>query len=373
MSYSCNDLMRILMLNMNDKKSKLMKTQHIFSLLITLFAFGCGQKEEPKVEKHDLNSTEIIAVKVAQVATGAKASEMEASGLLTTENEIRYSFKIGGVIDRVFVKEGQNIQKGTLLARLKLTEIEVGIAQANLGIEKAQRDLTRAENLYRDSVATLEQVQNARTALDLAKRQIDGLEFNKKYASIYASSSGFVTKKLAAEGEVIGAGFPLLAVNENSGAGWVLRVGLNDQDWARAAIGQSAEVEIDAFPNRTFVGKVTNKSLAADPRSGTFQADVQVQLKDAKPALGMYGKARIKAGKGSEYPIIPYNALVEADGKNAFVFVPEAQNRVRKVPIRLGNFDNTGVQVIGGLDGISEIVISNSAFLSERSNIQIIK
>jgi multidrug efflux pump subunit AcrA (membrane-fusion protein) len=116
---------------------------------------------------------------------------------------------------------------------------------------------------------------------------------------------------------------------------------------------------------------VSNKSLAADPRSGTFLADVQVNLQDAKAALGMYGKVKISTGRASKYPTVPYDALIEADGAQAFVFVPEGGTRVRKVPIRIGAFDNQSVQVVSGLEGVSEVVVSNSAFLSERSNIVI--
>jgi RND family efflux transporter MFP subunit len=338
---------------------------------LTLLALACGQKAQPEPVKNDLNSAEVIAVRVAPVQSANANGTVTATGLMTTENETRYSFKLGGVIDRVAVKEGQAIKKGQLLATLKLNEIDAGIAQNTLGIEKAQRDLTRAENLYRDSVATLEQVQNARTALDLVKRQMDGLQFNRQYAAIYATSAGFVTKKLASEGEVIGGGYPLLAVNESTGAGWVLRVGMSDQDWAAVAVGQSADIEIDAFAGRKFAGRVSNKSQAADQRSGSFQVDVQVQLKDAKPALGMYGKATIKTGRTAQHPTIPYDALIEADGAQAFVFVPEGGTRVRKQPIRIGTFNQQGVQVLSGLEGVREVVISNSAFLSERSTIQI--
>jgi RND family efflux transporter MFP subunit len=338
---------------------------------ILVFTGSCGKKTQPDTEKSDISNAEVIAVKVAAVSNTNASGQIIATGLMTTENEAKYSFKLGGVIDRIHVKEGQSYKKGALLATLKFNEIDAGIAQTNLAIEKAQRDLTRIENLHRDSVATLEQVQNARTGLEVAKRQLDGLQFNRQYSTIYASASGFVTKKLASEGEVIGAGFPVLAANENTGAGWVLRIGLSDQDWAQVAIGQKAEVQIDAFGNRVFTGKVSNKSLTADPRSGTFQADVQVNLQEVKAALGMYGKVKLNTGRTSKYPRIPYDALIEANGSQAYVFVPDGGTRVRKVPIRIGSFDNQGVQVISGLEGVQEIVISNSAFLSERSSILI--
>jgi multidrug efflux pump subunit AcrA (membrane-fusion protein) len=84
-----------------------------------------------------------------------------ASGLLSTENEARLSFKISGIIEKIFVKEGDRVRKGQLLATLKSTEIASQVQQVQLTVEKAQRDYQRANNLYKDSVVTLEQLQNA--------------------------------------------------------------------------------------------------------------------------------------------------------------------------------------------------------------------
>src|SRR5215470_13051420 len=176
-----------------------------------------------------LTEGEKIPVKIAPVQSHENESSITATGLVTTENDAKYSFKIGGVIDRIYVNEGQFFKKGQLLASLKITEIQAQLSQANLGYEKAKRDYTRTLNLYHDSVATLEQVQNAKTSLDIAQKNIDATSFNKKYAYIYANSDGFVTKKIANEGEVISGGVPVLAINETTGTNdWDLKLGVTD-------------------------------------------------------------------------------------------------------------------------------------------------
>lgn len=99
-------------------------------------------------------------------------------------------------------------------------------------MEKAKRDLKRVSNLYNDKVVTLEQLQNTKTAFDIAQKQLEVVAFNKQYAYIYALNSGFVTKKIANEGEIIGNGLPVLAINENTNGAWLLKVGMSDKDWA---------------------------------------------------------------------------------------------------------------------------------------------
>jgi RND family efflux transporter MFP subunit len=339
------------------------------SLLVAALCYVACKKAEATTTP--MKTEEVIAVTTVPVQASAGSGRIEATGLVQTENEARYSFKIGGVIERIYVQEGQTFAKGALLARLKPTEIESGVEQARLGLEKARRDHQRVSNLYRDSVATLEQFQNTKTALDLAQRQLESLTFNQQYANIYAAQSGFVTKKLASEGEIIGGGTPVLAVNETGKNAWVLRVGLSDKDWAKTNVNQRATVLIDAFPGKTFTATVSKKLLAADQSSGSLQIELRLETGGAKLALGMYGTTKIETLVASKFVRIPYDAVVEADGNRAFVFVPQSNQKVKKMPIVIHHFDENGVEVAAGLDGISEIVVSNSAFLNENSLITI--
>jgi len=260
-----------------------------------------------------------------------------------------------------------------LLASLKLTEIESGLAQAELGLAKAQRDYTRVENLYADSVATLEQLQNSKTALELAKEQLTAVAFDKKYAFIYADKPGFVVKKLANEGEVIAGGSPVLACSENGSKSWELKIGLSDKEWAKVSIGHKAKVMLEAFPDIWWEAHVFRKSGAADMGTGSFQVELKLDNLTETAALGMFGKAIIQTGKQQKSKLIPYEALIEADGKQAYVFLPNGNNRVKKQPVVIESFSEEGVSIATGLEGVAEIVLGNSAFLNEFSTIQIIQ
>ena len=349
-----------------------MKNKWFLFILVGYGLAGCQATERAKTPLSE--AADVIAVKVLPVQSATLRPEVNATGLLSTENEARYAFKIGGVIDRILVQEGQAFRRGQRLAVLKMSEINDQVAQAELGQEKARRDYQRVVNLYRDSVATLEQVQNAKTALDLARRSVNVVTFNQQYAYIVATSDGLVTKKLANEGEVIAPGTPVLAINETSRAGqWTLKLGLNDRDWAATALGNRATVTIDAFPGRTFTGVVFRKPTAADPGSGTFQVDLKLNLGGVRPSVGMFGKATINTSHARQQTVIPYEALIEADGNAAFVFVPVGRNRVRRVPVTIDRFDPQQVVIKQGLEQISAVVVSNSAFLNEQSSIQIVR
>ncbi len=329
--------------------------------------------EKKTMEKQIFSEADEIPVKVASISSLQTSEKIVATGLVTTENEGKYSFKVGGVINKIFVHEGQFFKKGQLLAALNITEINSNLQQTKLNVEKAGRDYTRALNLYKDSITTLEQVQNAKTTLDFLKKAEETAAFNNRYSSIYAASDGFVAEKMANEGEIIAAGTPVLAINESkANYDYVLKVGVTDREWAAIRINQKASVVLDGFPNKTIPAHVFRKSQASNNAGGSFQIELKLQLGSVQPAVGMFGKAEIFTEATNHSFVIPYEALIEADGNKAFIFKVD-NNKVKRVPVVISGFDNKQVYIKSGLENVSQIIVSNSAFLNEQSVIKIIK
>jgi len=350
-----------------------MKKIYLFpGIIVSAFLLSSCKHEQKG--KNVMGEPDIIPVKVAKVSVLEIPAHISATGLVSTEDEARYSFKIGGVINRIFVEEGQFFKKGQLLATLNSTEISAGLAQSSLGVEKAQRDYARAVNLYKDSVFTLEQLQNTKTALDVASKAREATAFNERYSKIYAATDGFVSKKIANEGEVIAPGMPVLLINSTGQHNsYSLKVGVTDREWAIIKPGQTAKVTLDGYAGRQFNAVVFRKSQAADSQLGSFQIELKLSLSGIRPAIGMFGKAEIATGQGENMMAIPYGSLVEADGNTGFVFTTIGTDRVKKTPVTIARFDNEEVYLKNKLDGADQIVISNSAYLNEESIIKIIK
>lgn len=349
-----------------------MKRIHLFYPFLTAYSiafFSCGEK---KVQASSAGEAEVIPVKVAAISSLSLPDTINATGLVTTENTAQYSFKIGGVINKIMVEEGKFFHKGELLATLNATEISAGLSQSSLNVEKAQRDYNRAVSLYKDSVYTLEQLQNAKTALDIAERGKDAVAFNERYSRIYAASDGFVTQKVANEGEVVSAGSPVLLINEaNGNSNYLLKVGVTDKEWAATSPGQKAIVTLDGYPNQKFDAFIFRKSQASDRAAGSFQIELKISLNSTQPAVGMFGKAIIKTAKADNVVVIPYDALVEVDGDRAFVFTPSGSNGVKRKPVFIAGFDNHQAYIRSGINNADTIIVSNSAFLNEQSIIKI--
>jgi RND family efflux transporter MFP subunit len=165
----------------------------LYAGLVLLAIYGCGSKET----RDTAATEEQVPVKIQQVSTQTITEPIITSGLLASKQEIKLSFKTGGIIQSISVDEGQTVKKGQILASLNLTEINAQVSQAEQAFEKAKRDLNRAQNLYADSAATREQVQNATTGMEMASAALHSVTFNRQHSTIYAPENGQILKRYA--------------------------------------------------------------------------------------------------------------------------------------------------------------------------------
>jgi RND family efflux transporter MFP subunit len=354
-------------------KSLLIKSIAAISLGGSLFvlAQSCTESEGRSVPIP--RTAEPIPVRITSLQKSEAATSIVTSGRITTNDETILAFKTGGVVNAVYVDEGDRVTKGQVLATLDLTEINSLVSQARSGLEKAERDLQRARNLYEDSVATLEQLQNAETAFEVAKQQHQAATFNRSYSQIKAPESGFVLRKFVNAGQVVGIGDPVLRTNGASDGKWILRTGVSDRQWSTIKLGDMAEVFVDAFPGQKFSGEVIRKSETADPASGAFTIEVAIQGNGFRFASGMFASANINIPQTISSWSIPYEAVLDANGNEGFVFVTVDNKVAQKRPVIIESFDGNSIRVNSGLENASALIISGSAYLTDNSPIQIIK
>ncbi len=233
---------------------------------------------------------------------------VRAVGILAPRDEVRLSFKVGGIVDRIAVDAGDRVRAGQVLAVLKGTEVNAAVAQATEAAEKGRRDLARAKQLRADEVATQEQVDDLTT--NVARSNLQAAQFNARFASIAAPADGVVLQRLAEADELVAGGQPVLVVGV-TGDGWVVRTALADRDAVRVNLGDAATVAFDAFPGRSFAGKVTRIGSSADPQTGTFEVEIDVAPGGARFVRGLVARVELAIhGEGeSSQTVVPVAAL----------------------------------------------------------------
>lgn len=334
-------------------------------MMTMLLITACGKKAND-TSTADANSAPLNAfyVRTAPVASGDLSDVIHVTGIIQSDTEAKPAFKTGGVIAKTHVKEGDRVRKGQLLARLVMTEIEAQATQAKFALDKAMRDQTRAQNLYNDSIATLEQLQNATTAVDMAKKALQIAEFNAAYSEVRSPIEGKVVRQLLHEGEIVGPGVPVFYIIGVQQRDWKILAGLTDKNFGRVRVGNSATITLDAYPGVTMEGKVKRLSDVANPLSGTFDAEISVPSKDNRIAAGMLAHVMIKPAAGNAYPVIPVEALVSSNGKVGKVYVPN-NGFAEKRTVQIHSFDGEQVSILSGLEGVTEVITAGSGFLED--------
>lgn len=338
-------------------------------LFILLIGISCTSSEEKTSIPKKGNP---VPVTVLKLNKSDLSSPISASGNFTTNDETVLSFKTGGIISKTYVQEGDPVRKGQLLASLDLTEVQAGLNQAKLALDKAKRDHDRANRLYTDSVATLEQFQNSETALQIAQEQYNSVEFNLEYSQIRANQNGYVLRKFANNGQQVGPGTPVFQINGAQDSPWIFKANVNDVNWALIQEGDSSQVFLETSSEQTFIGEVVRKSRAADPYSGSWWVEIQIQNPPKNVlASGLFARSEIYPSKQSEGWEIPYASLFDAQGDQGYVFVVGKNDQASRVPVQLGRISNQTVQVLSGLENFDQLIVSGSAYLSDNSPIQI--
>ncbi len=344
-----------------------MKTRTLYLLLVlaAIGFFGCSHKTNQRKD-------EVIPVKVVELKKEKVQDVINVSGAFTTDDETYLSFKTGGIIKSIYVNEGDMVKKGQLLATLELNEIHAGVSQAQSGYEKALRDYDRVKNLFKDSVATLSQLQDTKTSLDIAAEQLTIAKYNLNHSEIRATQDGYVLKKFVNEGQLVAPGTPVFQTNGAVNGNWLLKAGVSDADWAAIEVGDKAVIQTDVNPNQNIDAYVLRKSEGIDPYSGTFYIEIKIKAdRQIKIASGLFGNAKIFPLVESEMWIAPYQAVLDGDGNSGFVFTTNDMKTVSREKVNIFSLDKNNVYINAGLNNSKYLIVTGSAYLNDNSQIKI--
>jgi multidrug efflux system membrane fusion protein len=350
------------------------KIWYSFRFLIVLAgAFSiarCNEKSKANTPVAD----NAIVVKQQPVTDTSYVPALKYSGTIASTTEAKLSFKTGGIIARIYVKEGDHVTKGQVLAVLDLTEINAQTTQAQQSSEKAQRDVSRVKNLYNDTVATLEQLQNVTTQQKVADEALRIAHFNQQYAQIRATESGTILKKNMNEGEFAASGAPVFFFSGTAGNDWVVRFGVSDKDWAVLKRGDKAVVSLDAYPQKTFTGITSQIAEGADAANGTYEIEVKVLPNGARFASGLFATVQLQPAAQQRVTLIPIEALAEADGKSGYVYtLNDDQKTVTRHAVTIAFLEKDKAAIVSGLDNVKQVITDGVGYLTEKATVKLIK
>ncbi|MCD6162348.1 MAG: efflux RND transporter periplasmic adaptor subunit [candidate division Zixibacteria bacterium] len=280
------------------------------------------------------NQEKLIPVTVETVEKGKIISIVTASGKVEAKTKVNISADVMGKIIKLPVVEGQNVEKSQLLVEIDKTQnltdvaqMRAALAQAKVGEEEAQINYSRQNELFNRKLISQAEYDIARINLDRAKAYVNQSQASLDRAfdyldkcTIKAPMAGTITTLNSEEGEnvIIGTmnniGTVIMVISDLSEI--EVKADVDETDIARLELGQEVEILLDAFPDTTFNGKVTEIGNAAKITGGYTEQvtnfEVTVLITDTVPGIkpGMNATVDITTNIRDDVIKIPIQSVV---------------------------------------------------------------
>src|SRR5271168_4684164 len=372
--------------------------------------------------------TDLISIQVRTPAVVEQQDSVAASGSVEGSETSDVAFQVSGKVARVFVEEGQHVNRGQLLAELEPTDYRNAFDAANAQrqmaealaqkadaglrkqeVEEARIDLNRWEDEYKRMRFLVERkslpsndFQKIEAAYNTARERyqmaVEGTRLEDRHAAIaqalaakaqaseeskrlgdtrlLAPITGNISVRRIDPGQTVAAGAPVLSiVNLNPVK---VRIGVPEAEIGKVKRGAKADVSLPSLEGRSFEGQVEIIGVSAEAASRTYAVKIVVPNPGPVLLAGMVAEARIFASTNAgpaktQVLTIPGEAIVrDAQGApNVYVYHPD-RNRVYARRIEIGLPIGGEVQIRSGLNGDEQIVVAGQQKLREGALVQLV-
>lgn len=363
------------------KRTSLVTTLALGSMLLA----GCGSREKvdaaaeapPQakvVEEPDLNVIKVDRPERFTLATAGERQdlpEVHATGTVNpdVEKSVPVVSLASGRVVGIYAKLGDDVRKGQLLLKVLSNDMSnafQGYEQAKADEALALKQLERAKLLYEHGAISLNDLQvaedteeKARVTLEAAAQQIRTLGGDPNHedpvVNVYAPASGTIVEQNVFPSASVHTpdNQPNLFTIANLSTVWVI-CDVYENDLPAVRLGDTADVQLNAYPDRTFHGRVGNIGKILDPTIRT--AKVRIEL--ANPGImraGMFVTGTFYGLHGRTYATVPSGAVLHLHDRD-WVFVPISNGEFRRTEVTAGKIANAQQDILSGISPGQKVV-----------------
>lgn len=309
------------------------------------------------------------------VADPVMTTALPVTGTITYDaNRVSHvGARIDGRVIASTVDLGRRVRRGQILVELESAEVgriraEEQRARALLRI--ATENYDREHRLEQQGISSRKElleaeadVRRAEAELRSARTQLSVLGAGHGtggHFDVTAPFAGVVVERNVSLGQMATASDTLFTVADLSRV-WI-ELDVFERDLSRVRVGQMVSVSTDAFPNRTFPGRIVYVGDVVDAVKRTVRARVEISNQGGALRPGMFARASIRVGGGAVVAAaVPQAAIQEVEGKSV-VFIPGSKpGEFRAVPVQVGESMVGGkVVILSGLTPGARVVVEGA-------------
>ena len=365
-----------------------MKTGAAYLVPVMAVALAAGGCTEPPPYEQPL--TPVTAGRAESSTTG---TAVRYSATVKPILEVSLAFKISGYVDDILtqrgdlgrvrdVQEGDQVEKGAALARVRqsdyqhsVDQITAGVAEATAAYDNAKIEYDRASRLFDKHSLTKPELDAAKTRLDASAARVQGAKAGLGEAQLVLGDSvlrapitGVVLKRSIERGSLVSPGTPAFVLADTSAVKVVF--GVPDVVVRQLKIGRSQRLTFEALKGESFEGRITSIAPAPDPVSRVYQIEITVPNAQHQLEVGFIASLQLADSAGDTVVTVPLEAIVKPPTGSVeyavFVLDGDGDTQVAKLhPVSLGGVAGTAITVTGGLTAGQRVVLRGATLVTD--------
>ncbi|MDD2589276.1 MAG: efflux RND transporter periplasmic adaptor subunit [Fermentimonas sp.] len=326
--------------------------------VVAIFLISCGgsgqsASESETSQKTKVRVEEVSLVPVDQISTFTATVEADKVNNIAPA--------MGGRIRQIYVDVGSYVKKGQVLVAMDAATF----SQQETQVATLRRDYERYRELYEVGGISKQQLDQAKTQLDVAETAMENLSENTRLIS---PLSGVVTARNYDPGDVA-MQLPILTIESMNPVKVTLNV--SERYYSQVSIGMPVEVQADALGDEVFEGKISLIYPTIDPMSHTFTVEVTVPNSNQKLRPGMFSRVKMNFGS-NDRPLLSDRAVLKQVGSNdRYVFVEENGKAVYTL-VQLGVRIDDKYEILSGLNAGDKVIIHGNTNLIDGSEVEVV-
>jgi membrane fusion protein (multidrug efflux system) len=331
-------------------------------LAASLSACGVGEARST-IEESELATP--LPVEVVLARRAEIFATYRTTSNISSDVDAAVTARVGGDVTEILVEEGDQVVQGQVLARLDGERLRLEMQQARANLDKTTREYERFINLHDRGLVSSAAFDSMKYDLDSLRASYELKRLYYNYTFIRAPISGVISSRDIKVGQQIGAGLSTFRVTDTSAL--VAYLHIPQSELGKFSPGIFADVQVDAMPEEIFQASIARVSPTIDVRNGTFRVTAYINNDAGLLAPGMFGRFAIAYERHSDALLIPAAAVLQEDNQSV-VYVVDNGAAVRR-PIQTGIVEDGHVEVLSGLDGSEDIIVTGQNGLRDGSRV----
>ncbi len=301
--------------------------------------------------------------------------ELELQGNVTTKNLMTLTPEYNGILTKVYVKEGQQVSKGQILAKIDDGGLSQQLAQQQIQSDLAQTTFERQKRLWDEKIGSEIQFLQAKSTYQAQQEAVNQIQQQLAKTIVKAPFSGSIDAVITEQGSVVAAGQTQIMriVNLDN---MYIETEVPERYINSITAGKNVEVNFPVL-GKTFTAKVRQTSNVINPTNRTFRAEVAIPNKEKSLKPNLTARLKINDYTNEAAVLIPQSIISENAEGEQYVYVVKDKNAknqgtASRVIIKTGRTQGDQIEVLEGITNDAELIQEGARSVKDGQTVEVL-